>query len=218
MESTPFLYFPVKYPINLQNLFGANPAEYKPLGQAGHPGNDFECPYGTPVYAPCDGAAFYSYDSLGGDGIYIRTPDTQAPTHNIILWHMVPPGDPQYPFQISTKLGTVTDVKAGQLLGYSGNSGFPRESTGPHLHLGVMPINAQETASFPNNGEMGCIDPQPFFNGHYAEDIGKIEAVVTPATSVVQNIAAAPDATPAQKLTWIPEVAQAIEGLIKKVV
>src|ERR1700733_4240531 len=134
------LFYPVKDPINQTNLFGANPAEYKPLAQAGHPGNDFESVSGTPVYAPCDGDAFYTIDSLGGDGIWIRTPSHAAPQYNIILWHMWPKGDPKYPFAIKTD-GSTTKVKAGDLLGYSDNSGFPRESTGPHLHLGVMPCD-----------------------------------------------------------------------------
>jgi len=56
-------------------------------------------------------------------------------------------------------------------------------------------------------------DPQPYFNGHYAQDIQAIEAVVASATTVVQSIAATPDATPAQKLTWIQEIAKAVESL-----
>ena len=82
------LFYPVKDPINQSNLFGANPAEYKPLGQAGHPGNDFEAPTGTKIYSPCDGNAFYVKDSLGGDGIWIRTTDEEGNNYNIILWHM----------------------------------------------------------------------------------------------------------------------------------
>ena len=212
----PFLFYPVKNPINQSNLFGANPAEYKPLGQAGHPGNDFECPIGTPIYAPCDGAAFYTYDSLGGDGIYIRTPDTPTPTHNIILWHMVPPGDSQYPFQIPTTKGSVMDVKAGQLLGYSGNSGFPRESTGPHLHLAVMPIGANETALSPNNGYMGCIDPAPFYNGKYAQDIAIEQQVVEKSAAVVSLIAQATDQQipHADKLSILQTIEQFIKSLI----
>ena len=189
------IYYPVKNPIRQDNLFGADPTYYKNLGQNGHPGNDFECPIGTPVYAPCDGSAFYTSDSLGGDGLYIRTPDSPSPTHNIILWHMIPPGDPNYPYQIPTAPGTVTDVKAGQLLGYTGNSGFPRESSGPHLHLGVMPIGKNELALSPNNGFMGCVDPQPFYNGQYAEDINKVQ-VATVAVSEASLIANAIETAP----------------------
>jgi murein DD-endopeptidase MepM/ murein hydrolase activator NlpD len=209
---TPFLYFPVKQPIDQQNLFGANPAEYKPLGQDGHPGNDFECPVGTPVYAPCDGDAFYTTDKDGGCGLWIRVPNNASPQFNVILWHMPPKGTPEYPYQVATD-GSTTPVKAGQLLGYSGNSGYPLESTGPHLHLGVLPCDTTGGALAPNNGFEGCVDPQPYFNGHYAQDIQAIEAVVASATTVVQSIAATPDATPAQKLTWIQEIAKAVESL-----
>src|SRR5882672_4825475 len=209
---TPFLYFPVRQPINQTNLFGANPAEYKPLGQDGHPGNDFEAPLYTPVYAPCDGGAFYTYDSLGGDGIWIRTPNNADPQCNVILWHMVPRSETAHPYGIPTD-GSVTQVKAGQLLGYSGNSGFPRESTGPHLHLGVMPCDFTGEALHRGNGYFGCVDPQPFYTGHFAEDICAIEKVLGSASSLLGNIAASPEATPAQKLTWIQEIALAIEHL-----
>lgn len=185
------LYYPVKNPINSQNLFGANPAQYKPLGQIGHPGNDFECPIGTPVYAPCDGYAFYATDKLGGDGIYIRT---LGKDYNIILWHMMPYGTPGYPYAIPQSQFITTPVKGGELLGYSGNSGFPRESTGPHLHLAVMPLNSLLSAASPQNGYMGCINPMPFYNGAYAEDIGKpvsvepsIQATINLITEVNQS-------------------------------
>lgn len=213
MENTPFLYYPVKNPINQNNLFGANPSEYAPLGQKGHPGEDFECPVGTPVYAPCDGAAFYATDGNGGCGIYIRTPDAPSPTANIILWHMVPAGTPEYPYSIPTEKGTLTDVKAGQLLGYSGDSGYPKESTGPHLHLGVMPIGANELALNPGNGYLGCVDPAPFFNGKFAEDIATEQQVVEKTAAVVSLVSQATDQQipHQQKLDILAEIEQFLQ-------
>jgi hypothetical protein len=209
----PFIYFPVKNPIDQQNLFGANPAEYLPLGQKGHPGNDFECPIGTPVYAPCDGEAFYTTDKEGGCGIWIRVPNNESPAFNVILWHMPPKGTAEYPYSIPTD-GSITPVKAGQLLGYSGNSGFPLESTGPHLHLGIIPTDGKTAGPMDAaNGYDGCVDPQPYFTGHYAQDIPALEAVVASASAVVANIAMTPEATPAQKLTWIQEIAKALETM-----
>lgn len=166
-----FLYYPVKDSVNKTNLFGANPAQYKPLGRQGHPGLDFMSPSGTQLFCPVDGLAFYTTDSLGGDGIWIRT--TQfGQNYNIILWHLYPAGNLAYPFNIPTDR-TMVYVKAGQVLGFTDNSGFPAESTGPHLHVGVMPADENWHPVFPNNGFSGCVDPTPFFNGLYAQDINK---------------------------------------------
>jgi murein DD-endopeptidase MepM/ murein hydrolase activator NlpD len=218
-----FLYFPVKNPINQSNLFGANPQIYKPLGQDGHPGNDFEAPSGTPVYAPCDGGAFYTYDSLGGDGLWIRYPNNSNPQFNIILWHMYPKGTKvtlsdgttDDAFKIPTN-GSVTQVKAGQLLGYSDNSGYPKESTGPHLHLGVMPCNSDGSALNPNNGFLGCVDPTPYYIGQYAEDIPLIQQVVQKSSQVVQLVASATDAQVSHqdKLTILQQIEAFIQSLL----
>lgn len=186
-----FLYHPVRNPINQNNLFGADPAYYANLGQAGHPGLDYEAPSGTPLYAPCDGDAFYTSDKYGGDGIWIRVPNNQKPEYNVILWHLFPKGNPQYPFSISTD-GSVTSVKAGQLLGYTDNSGAPKESTGPHLHLGVIPCDSTGEALNKNNGYLGCVDPQQFLNGLYAEDVLGLDKLIADTGNVVQAIAQAP--------------------------
>jgi murein DD-endopeptidase MepM/ murein hydrolase activator NlpD len=206
-----FLYYPVRQPINQTNLFGANPAQYKPLGNNGHPGNDFEAPSGTPLLAPCDGEAFYCFDKNGGDGIYIRYTDGTNYC-NVILWHMWPKGNTTYPFSIPTD-GTITKVKAGQMLGYTDNSGAPIESTGPHLHLGVMITNSSWTALAPENGFMGCVDPAPFYNGLFAADISAIEAAVTTATNVVAQIVSSTDITPQQKSNYLQQIWNDIKGL-----
>ena len=186
------LYYPVRNPINPNNPFGREDPMYTALGQKGHPGVDFECPSGTPVYSPCDGAAFYATDKEGGCGLYIRTPDTPYPTDNIILWHMYPRGTPGFPYAINVEDGVVTDVKAGQLLGYSDNSGYPAESTASHLHMGKMPIGRNELAVDPHNGYLGCVDPMPFFNGLFAEDISglheDIVSAISATTAAVQSV------------------------------
>lgn len=205
------IYYPVKNQINPTNLFGANPEEYFPLGQNGHPGNDFECPIGTPVYAPVDGDAFYTSDVDGGHGIWIRTPSNAKPSYNVILWHMPEKTDTQYPYKIATD-GSITKVKAGDLLGYSGNSGFPQESTGPHLHLGAMPCEYTGAATSPLNGYMGCVDPAQFYNHKYAQDISIEQQIVADTSEVVQIVAASnfPNAT---KLSFWQKVVQILKNL-----
>jgi murein DD-endopeptidase MepM/ murein hydrolase activator NlpD len=186
---------------------------YAAMGQKGHPGIDFECKSGTPVYAPCNGDAFYTTDKAGGCGLWIRVPNNATTAFNVILWHMYPKDTPGFPYSIPTSEAVVTPVKAGQLLGYSDNSGYPAESTGPHLHLGVMPSDGTGGPLDGSNGYDGCVDPTPYFNGHYAQDIQAVEAVVASASTVVSNIAASPEATPAQKLDWLAELAVLIEKL-----
>jgi murein DD-endopeptidase MepM/ murein hydrolase activator NlpD len=209
------LYLPVKQPIDQNNLFGTSSPMYTALHQLGHPGVDFDCPSGTPVYSPCDGAAFYATDANGGCGIYIRTPDSPNPGYNIILWHMYPAGTEGFPYSISTEKGAVTDVKAGQLLGYSDNSGYPVESTGSHLHLGVMPIGANELALDPTNGFLGCVNPEPFLSTSYAEDINNPPPPITPevvavATEAVKEIAVLP-AAPSVKETLLQEISAILD-------
>jgi len=65
--------------MSVNQQFGANPDYYAKLIDAygnpekGHMGVDFFAPHATPLYAPCDGEAWYAQDEHGGDGIYIRT-------------------------------------------------------------------------------------------------------------------------------------------------
>ncbi|MDE2233417.1 MAG: M23 family metallopeptidase [Patescibacteria group bacterium] len=187
------LYYPVQYPINQNNLFGAPESYAQATGQKGHPGVDFECPMYTKVLAPCDGDAFsVGPDVDGGCGIYIRVPNNAKPEANVILWHMVPAGNADYPYSIPTGRGMVTPVKAGDFLGYSGDSGYPKESSGPHLHFGYMPSDFTGAAADPNNGYDGCVDPMPFFNGIYAGNIPKLDQAIQASEEVVQAISAAP--------------------------
>jgi len=203
------LNYPVKNKINDANLFGANPAYYlKALGQNGHPGIDFECPLGTPLYSPCDGAVFYTTDALGGDGLWIRWPDNVKPQYNIILWHMPAAGNPTYPFQVPTDKN-VYPVKAGQFLGYTGNSGYPKESSGPHLHLGVIPCDSTGAALNPNNGYKGCVDPMPFFNGLYAEDINTVHQILDTEAQATNLIAQTP-LTNQEKLSLLAKIKQSL--------
>lgn len=224
--ASPFLYYPVKNLINQNNLFGANPAAYAPLGQKGHPGNDFESITGTKVYAPCDGQAFYTTDSLGGCGLWIRTTQ-EGLNYNVILWHMpsvaltsVPTvsSATQYPYQIPTNDFTMTPVKLGQFLGYTDNSGYHptglSESTGQHLHLAIMPADQTWGAQNAGNGFLGCTDPTPFYTGIAAENLPAIESVVASAATLTQNIANTPDVTPAQKVTWMQEIITAVQQLL----
>lgn len=144
------LYYPVKIAFINQG-FGANGnVFYKQAGLLGHPGIDFRATHGQPVYASSDGTCYPQIDDHGGNGVLIRTAEWQ-----VVYWHFI---------QDDAVVHTGQVVKAGDLIGYADNTG---ESTGDHLHFGLTPLINTDV----NNGYHGTIDPTPYFNGKYAEDI-----------------------------------------------
>lgn len=145
----PTLYYPCK-PYGVNQAFGQNlnPA-YKQQGLKGHNGEDLMAYTGQPVYAACGGTCYPEIDDHGGNGVLIRTPEYQ-----FVYWHLLDDDAVVHTGQV---------VQAGDLIGYADSTGV---STGPHLHFGVVPLPSDV-----NNGYKGAIDPQPFFNGKYAEDI-----------------------------------------------
>ena len=86
-----------------------------------HGGVDFGVPIGTAVFAAADGTVENTSFEDGGFGNYIRMSDKSG--NELYYGHLD---------QKLVKGGT--SVKAGDLIGYSGNSGG---STGPHLHFEV---------------------------------------------------------------------------------
>lgn len=183
----PSLFYPVK-PISINQPFGANAAYYeKTFGQNGHPGIDFAASHGQPVYAAHNGAAIYIKDTHGGEGIW-----NYADGYITIYWHLIGDTDPKYapPIPFNTE-GVRTPVKAGQLIGYADNTGAPYESSGDHLHFGLLLTDANGAILNENNGTQGCIDPEPYFNGEFAQDIGSPIAVIhQQATQLAQAVAA----------------------------
>jgi murein DD-endopeptidase MepM/ murein hydrolase activator NlpD len=86
----------------------------------GHAGIDFAAPQGTPVYAVADGTVVLTGGPLGDAGNYIMIRHSGGLYTNYQ--------------HLETRAITSGEVKAGQRIGTSGNTGF---STGPHLHFGV---------------------------------------------------------------------------------
>ncbi|MBZ4020360.1 M23 family metallopeptidase, partial [Streptomyces purpurogeneiscleroticus] len=111
------------------------------FGQAGvnwmslHSGIDFPVSYGTPVMAATDGTVVTKWNPAYGNMIELTAPDGTE------TW---------YCHLSSAKIRSGT-VKAGDVIGYSGNSG---NSTGPHLHFEVHP----------DGGD--AIDPLPWLRSH----------------------------------------------------
>ncbi|MCL6297447.1 M23 family metallopeptidase [Streptomyces kronopolitis] len=111
------------------------------FGQAGvnwmsvHTGIDFPVSYGTPVMSATDGTIRTQWNSAYGNMAIVTAPDGTE------TW---------YCHLSSTKVRS-GEVKAGDRIAYSGNSG---NSTGPHLHFEVRP------------GGGAAVDPQPWLRDH----------------------------------------------------
>ncbi|MFE9575560.1 M23 family metallopeptidase [Nocardia sp. NPDC006044] len=93
-----------------------------------HAGQDFPAPDGTPIYACAGGTVLYLGPATGyGEWIVIDHPaaDGGGVSEYGHMWDAS-----------ATGLCAGDRVEAGQLIAYVGNNGG---STGPHLHLSVMP-------------------------------------------------------------------------------
>lgn len=166
------LYYPCK-PLGVNQPFGTNFNDfYKKLGMKGHNGIDFLAPDSTIIRACHDGVVtFTGEDGSAGLGVVLRTTEAVLDKDGdnkfffkTIYWHIkkgsfkVKPGDL---------------VKIGDVLALADNTGM---STGAHLHFGLKPVlQGEEDWSwsniFPSNGYFGAIDPMPYFNGQFAEDV-----------------------------------------------
>lgn len=174
--------------MSVNQTFGNNPqnpdgtyyyARFKDVfgnPEKGHMGVDFKASHGQPVFAAHDGMASYQVDDHGGDGIHIVSNDSydygigNLVYMRSIYWHLCSASDPVFHPMVPTD-GHSYPVKAGDLIGYADNSGAPFESSGDHLHFGLIPCDNLGRTLHAGNGYNGCVDPMPYFNGLYAKDI-----------------------------------------------
>ncbi|OHA81534.1 MAG: hypothetical protein A2675_03645 [Candidatus Yonathbacteria bacterium RIFCSPHIGHO2_01_FULL_51_10] len=105
----------------------------------GHNGMDFNAPIGTQIFAGADGTIEGTGDTdlacpraSFGKWVFIRHNNGLASTYAHLSLIKVVQGQ---------------QVKAGDLIGYSGNTGY---STGPHLHLSVYASQAVSVQSRPS--------------------------------------------------------------------
>lgn len=88
-------------------------------GDRTHQGIDLIASYGTPLVAVADGYAVASYNSLGGNSVWVESPGKGATYYA----HL-------------SRYGTLGRVSAGTVIGYVGATG---DASGPHLHFEYHP-------------------------------------------------------------------------------
>ncbi len=200
------IYYPIT-PLVITQQFGVNGEYYQANGIkiVGHNGIDCLAYHGQPVYAAHDGTAYYETDDTGGHGVVIVSDKAYdyktIAGKNIqcffksIYWHLAK--EPKYASPILVLAGNKANtgkgfpVKAGDLIGFADSTGL---STGDHLHFGFKPIVSGKAATSgdapdvgigdwinveQHNGYLGAINPEPYFNGHFAGDAPKIIANLT---------------------------------------
>lgn len=181
-------------PVSYNQHFGTNGAYYQTNGinVLGHNGCDLRAFHGQPVHAAHDGMAFYEEDDSAGHGVVIISDQPydykgQLAFFKTIYWHLANPvKEPKYASPIYLALnkkinsGKGVKVKKGDIIGYADNTGL---STGDHLHFGLKPIDKgtpPKRGDAPDvnigfwvnveqeNGYLGAIDPEPYFEGSAA--------------------------------------------------
>jgi murein DD-endopeptidase MepM/ murein hydrolase activator NlpD len=154
-DEVPDLVHPIRNPAyrQLSQRYGENPnfySEYKIDGVPlrGHEGLDFMTPEWSEIVSVDNGIVTEAADQGNeGYGKYIKV------VHD---W-----GETVYAHLNSLIVKVGDRVQAGQLLGYSGNTG---NSSGPHLHFGMRkkPYNRKD-------GMGGYIDPVPYLQDSVVE-------------------------------------------------
>jgi murein DD-endopeptidase MepM/ murein hydrolase activator NlpD len=136
-RTTAALTFPVsgRTASAVQSVFG----DPRDNNRRAHHGIDIFAPRNTPVLAAADGfVSHVGTSNLGGNIVWVWDPDR---------------GQSHYYAHLEKQAVTVGErVKAGEVVGYVGNTGNAR-TTPPHLHFGIY-----------SRGE-GPIDPLPFVAG-----------------------------------------------------
>jgi murein DD-endopeptidase MepM/ murein hydrolase activator NlpD len=132
--------FPVYGPSDYADTFGAPRADV-----SYHHGDDIFAPLGAPVLACADGLVFsVGWNDIGGNRLWLK--DTQ--------------GNEFYYAHLSAYSPLARNggrVKAGQVLGFVGNTG-DAEGTPTHLHFEVHPV------SLLFMGYDGAVDPTPYLD------------------------------------------------------
>lgn len=193
MTTAPALQFPFQGTYPIEQPFGPTTNTFEP-SYGGYPhfhtGIDYGVPMSTPIDAANPGTIEVPAYDASGYGNYIEDVGTNGIT--TLYGHLS---------QILVKTGEV--VTAGEEIGLSGSTG---NSTGPHLHFGVL-----------DNGTY--VDPTPFLSRSTSNNgVPLFKIPVTPPTSTPSNpypgttMSDGPNAFPTESPPNVPNI---IGGLLK---
>src|SRR3989344_181900 len=144
--------YPVTFPFGVRPTEPSIQEKFRKWGLIGHHGTDYMVPTSTPILA-CDNGQVIQSGTNGDFGI------------SVIIDHLW--GTSIYGHLLEAKVTTGQELKRGELVGFSGESGVV---TSPHLHFGIKPKNPEL-----DNGYLGFIDPTPFIK--YSQDPAKLDKV-----------------------------------------
>ena len=155
---------------------------YSHFGMSGHNGTDLQAGV-QPIYAACAGTIVEKQTIASrGLGLGILTDEAfdldAAGTHfvKIRYWHLQ-----------SFNVDVGQHVNAGDLIGYSDNTGY---SSGNHLHFEGDPMDKDAVGNLtlvnPPGSITGSIDLAPFFIGQYAD----VLSIKSQALALGQAVAA----------------------------
>lgn len=176
--------------------------DYQPFGHTGH---DYPAPKGTPVYATEDGVV-----SWVGNGMQLPGDDSHdgwvsryylvkdAAGNVVAIDHTARGGYTTLSYHLDSfapGLKAGDRVRRGQLIGYCGETG---RSTGPHVHLDVIPH------TWPwHNGMHGRVDPTPYVSEPWPEKENTMPAHWVPgAVQRPQPLAVRLDTTLPPRAVW----------------
>jgi murein DD-endopeptidase MepM/ murein hydrolase activator NlpD len=133
---------PLGWPVSnviITQRFGVTGASARLYASGSHNGADFGVKIGTPVMAMAD-------------GVLVAQGDTDSVCRGVSFgkWILIKYGNglaSTYGHLSQLSMSTGSAVKAGDIVGYSGNSGY---STGPHLHVSLYPADAVNAISRPS--------------------------------------------------------------------
>lgn len=169
------LHHPVDIRIHrITQHFGENPTIYSQFSYAGiplqgHNGIDFAARDSVchPVYAAADGLATKIAFESGGFGQHLVI---QSPGFRTLYAHLS-----------HCALQTGTPVKAMQLIGHTGSTGF---STGIHLHFGLYPDSEPKL-----NGFGGAVNPYPYLGvGDEFHPTGSVKVIQSTSSTIPYKI------------------------------
>jgi murein DD-endopeptidase MepM/ murein hydrolase activator NlpD len=160
---------------------------YQPWG---HAGQDYTCASGTPIRAITSGIVRHSGWMTG---TYADNPWWCAPAffgYGWVIEHDPVPGFPDgffaeygHGLANSAKFRAGQRVNEGDIIGLSGSTGG---STGPHLHLGILPSGYVLNSRF-----YGRIDPEVLFKGvlaHAGSTTNEGDLTVAEADRVIAHM------------------------------